>query len=105
MTARPGHTPTKRRDLEQPARTWPARVAAHAGRHGWRTLLADPRRQPAWPDLTLCRPPRLVLVTLTTESDRAGPAQDWWHDLSCCPALEIYTWTSPDWDTVVEVLE
>jgi hypothetical protein len=58
-----------------------------------------------WPDLALCRPPRLVLVELKSATGRVSAAQRRWGDqLGACPGVECYLWRPGDWDRIVEVL-
>jgi hypothetical protein len=60
-----------------------------------------------WPDLSLCRPPRLVLAELKTDrkASKLSPAQERWVDLlGRCHGVEVYVWRPSDIDEVVEVL-
>lgn len=49
------------------------------------------RSAPGWPDLVLCRPPRLLLCEVKTEAGRLSPAQRAWLSLLAgCPGVEVY---------------
>jgi hypothetical protein len=59
-----------------------------------------------WPDLALCRPPRLVMSELKSNSAsaRVTPDQQRWLDLlSQCRTLETYLWYPPV-DDVMPIL-
>lgn len=52
------------------------------------TSIHSPR---GYPDLTLCRPPRLILAELKTEKGIVSDFQQHWIDiLSQCPGVEVY---------------
>ena len=58
-----------------------------------------------WPDLVLCRPPRLIIAELKAEHGRVAPLQQRWLDaLGACNGVEVCVWRPADWDRVVEVL-
>jgi VRR-NUC domain len=58
-----------------------------------------------WPDLALCRPPRLLLVELKSSRGRVSQAQRRWLDLlGQCPGVECYCWRPADWPGIVEAL-
>jgi hypothetical protein len=51
-----------------------------------------------WPDLALCRPPRLILAELKSDSPQARLSPDqarWLHILQRCPGIEVYLWKPP----------
>jgi hypothetical protein len=57
-----------------------------------------------WPDLTLCRPPRLVMAEL--KSERGKPTEDqarWLERLARCNT-EVYLWRPSDRDRITIVL-
>lgn len=66
---------------------------------GWRvyftwTSLHSP---PGFPDLVLCRPPRLLFVELKSEEGRLSRAQrDWLALLETIPGIEAYVWRPRD---------
>jgi hypothetical protein len=69
--------------------------------HPWLSI-HSPR---GWPDLALCRPPRLILAELKSEKGKTTPAQDRWLDLlRACPGVETYLWRPSDLDAVRDVL-
>jgi hypothetical protein len=58
-----------------------------------------------FPDLVLCRPPRLILAELKRVDGKPTPAQREWLDaLSACAGVEVYLWTPADWDSIVRTL-
>ena len=57
-----------------------------------------------WPDLALCRPPRLVFAELKSERGKTTDAQDRWLErLARCNA-EAYLWRPSDRDRITIVL-
>ena len=84
---------------------------------GWRVFHARPAltRRGRWltpiqgdagfPDLVLCRPPRLIVAELKRNGARPTPQQQGWLDaLSACAGVECYLWTPADWDAIVRML-
>ena len=84
---------------------------------GWRVFHARPAltRRGRWltpiqgdagfPDLLLCRPPRLIVAELKRNGARPTPQQQGWLDaLSACAGVECYLWTPADWDAIVRML-
>ena len=58
-----------------------------------------------FPDLVLCRPPRLIVAELKRNGARPTPAQRGWLDaLASCAGVECYLWTPNDWDAIVRTL-
>ena len=58
-----------------------------------------------FPDLVLCRPPRLILAELKRVGGKPTPAQRGWLDaLHACASVECYLWTPADWDAVARAL-
>lgn len=58
-----------------------------------------------WPDLALCRPPRLILAELKREDGRTTLHQDRWLDmLGACPGVETYLWRPSDLEAIAAVL-
>ena len=67
---------------------------------GWRHYHAFDSRRSArgWPDLVLCRPPRLVFVELKSAGGRLTPEQrDWLAALAGVPGIEAGVWRPADW--------
>ena len=60
-----------------------AAVIELAELQGWRCYHThDSRRsQPGYPDLTLCRPPRLIFAECKTDTGRTSDDQDAWLDV------------------------
>jgi hypothetical protein len=58
-----------------------------------------------FPDLVLCRPPRLVIAELKRVRGKPTPAQHGWLEaLQACAGVEVYLWTPDDWDAIVRML-
>jgi hypothetical protein len=78
-----------------------ARLFGWMSHHPWSSI----HSASGWPDLALCRPPRLILAELKTETGRVSPAQQAWLDaLSQCTGIEVYTWRPSDRAQVAEAL-
>jgi len=90
-----------------PEKEWRQQVVLWAKRAGWRvywtwTSLHSP---PGFPDLVLCRPPRLLFAELKTESGRLSSAQDeWLWDLGQCDQVEAYVWRPHDEKLILDLL-
>ena len=67
----------------------------------------DSRRSASgWPDLALCRPPRLVLAELKSGKGRVTAAQCHWLDaLSGCSLVDAYLWRPADWAAIEAQLQ
>ncbi len=84
------------RQLSELARLYRWRVY-----HPWLSI----RSERGWPDLALCRPPRLILAELKSERGKATPPQEEWLALlAACPGVEVYLWRPSDFDTITSVL-
>jgi hypothetical protein len=58
-----------------------------------------------FPDLVLCRPPRLILAELKRVGGKPTADQQAWLDaLASCAGVEVYLWTPADWDAVARTL-
>jgi len=58
-----------------------------------------------FPDLLLCRPPRLILAELKRVGGKlTAEQQAWLEALQACAGVECYLWTPADWDAVVRTL-
>ncbi len=71
--------------------------------HTWTSI----RSEQGWPDLALCRPPRLILAELKTDkrSSKTTPAQDEWLALlTQCAGVEVYLWRPADMFDIATVL-
>ena len=85
-----------------------ARVIALARKLGWFAFHPhDSRRSEAgWPDLALCRPPRLILAELKSADGKlSGPQKKWFGLLSRCDGVEAYCWWPRDWPAIQELLK
>lgn len=51
-----------------------------------------------WPDLALCKPPRLILAELKSQKGAVTTAQAVWLDrLRGCPGVCVFLWRTSDW--------
>ena len=58
-----------------------------------------------WPDVALCRPPRLILAELKTETGKVSPYQEKWLDaLRQCEGVECFLWRPVDIEKIVGIL-
>lgn len=75
--------------------------------HGWAHYhpwlsIRSPR---GWPDLALCRPPRLILAEVKGPNGKVSPDQRRWLDLlDGCPGVESYLWYPADRDRITAIL-
>lgn len=71
---------------------------------GWRTPVSGSMAS-GWPDLALCRPPRLILAELKSDRGRVSEHQERWLSmLSDCDGVEVHVWRPADLESVAEVL-
>lgn len=91
---------------------WQGHVLLWARNRHWLRLHFHDSRNQEWdtdagfPDLVLCRPPRLILAELKKESGVLSTNQRVWLDaLRACPGVETYVWKPSDEDAVKAVLE
>jgi len=88
-------------------RDWREQVLVWAGRSGWLVYFTwSSLHSPAgFPDLVLCRPPRLIIAEL--KSARGKPSQRqqvWLTRLKRCPGVESYLWRPEDETRVQDLL-
>jgi hypothetical protein len=58
-----------------------------------------------WPDLALCRPPRLVFIELKRENGKTTPHQDRWLSmLHACPGVETHLFRPSELPQIAELL-
>ena len=92
-------------------------VIEYAKMMGWRVYHTPPAltRSGKWitpvqgdvgfPDLILCRPPRLIIVELKRIGGKISPAQrEWLSALQACTGVECYIWYPNDWEKIVRTL-
>ncbi len=69
--------------------------------HPWLSI----RSERGWPDVALCRPPRLILAELKTDRGKVTPHQaEWLALLGACPGIEVHLWRPADFDAIAEAL-
>lgn len=69
--------------------------------HPWLSI-HSPR---GFPDVALCRPPRLILAELKTEKGKVSAAQEEWLGLlAACAGVEVAVWRPSDIQTIAELL-
>jgi hypothetical protein len=106
------------RNATQREKDFQRAVIEYAKMMGWRvhhTLPAITQRgrwitpvqgDTGFPDLVLCRPPRLVLAELKRVGGKVSPQQREWLDaLQACVGVECYIWYPSDWDTIIHTLK
>ena len=63
--------------------------------------------EPGYPDLTMLRPPRMVVAELKTDrkASKLTPAQQRWLDeFRQCRGIEVHVWRPSNWDLIEIVL-
>lgn len=89
--------------LKQSERDFRQQVVQLAQLRGWYvywtwTSIHSPA---GFPDLVLCRPPRLVIAELKTATGKATLAQqEWLAALGACTGVEAHLWRPDDWALV-----
>lgn len=74
---------------------------------GWETYHPFLSRwsERGFPDIVLCRPPRLILAELKTDTGRTTEAQVRWGELlAACPGVEYHLWRPAMLDEIAAVL-
>ena len=73
---------------------------------GWRTAVQGDGT--GWPDLVLCRPPRLIFAELKTDTGKLTEEQEIWLDkLRSCIGhdfIEAVVWRPRDWPEIERTL-
>jgi hypothetical protein len=59
---------------------------------------------PGFPDLVLCRPPRVLWLELKSEIGMVSDTQQEWIDGLLASGQEVYVFKPSQWDAVLEVL-
>jgi len=71
------------------------------GRNKHLTLFIGKR---GFPDLVLCRPPRLIFVELKSETGKVSTdQQEWLKALRAC-GVEVHVWRPSDWERITAIL-
>jgi hypothetical protein len=66
----------------------------------------DSRRSPAgFPDLVLCKPPRLLVVELKSQAGRVRPEQAVWLDALRRCGVDARLWRPGDWAEIERTLK
>lgn len=94
-------------DRAMTERQWMDTVLAQAAVTGWEFYHPwnSMHSVKGWPDLVLCRPPRLIFAELKRESGgKVSAEQQGWLDLLRECGAETYVWKPSDWPTVEKVL-
>ncbi len=88
-------------------RRWQQQVVQVARLYGWTWYHThDSRRsQPGFPDLVLCRPPRLIAAELKTERGVVTLHQRAWLDILEACGIPAYVWRPRDLPDVQRILE
>lgn len=96
----------KRNTLEISESTWKSHILRLARQCGWRAYSARYSLgcDPGWPDLILCRPPRIIAVELKSDKGRVRPEQDEWLAVLEACGVKSYIWRPRDIEHVMEVL-
>jgi hypothetical protein len=92
-------------------------VAEMAQHLGWKVAHFRPARARAgyrtpvkydaagYPDLTMCRPPRVIFVEMKSQRGRIAPRQqEWLAALSQCSGIESYVWRPTEWHNITRIL-
>ena len=70
---------------------------------GWRTAVQGDGE--GFPDLTLCRPPRLIFAELKSATGKVSDKQqEWLTLLAQIPGVETHLWRPKDLDEIVRTL-
>jgi hypothetical protein len=88
-------------------RQWQQQVTDLAKLRGWWVYhpLLSKWSEPGWPDLTLIRPPRMVLAELKSDRGKISDAQRRvFALLDQVDGVESYVWRPADFDSVKDTL-
>jgi hypothetical protein len=75
--------------------------------HKWKCYHTHDSRHSAagYPDLCLCRPPKLLFAELKSDKGELTTEQaNWIYLLEQVPGISVYVWRPGDWDSIVKVL-
>lgn len=74
---------------------------------GWSTFhpFLSKWSERGWPDIVLCRPPRLILAELKSDRGTLTADQERWQELlRACPGVEVAVWRPVDLQAIAELL-
>jgi hypothetical protein len=57
-----------------------------------------------WPDLVLCRPPRLMIRELKSDKGRLTPEQRGWLQALAACSIDVEVWQPRDWPQIESAL-
>jgi hypothetical protein len=86
---------------------WQAQVTDLAKVYRWAVYHTQISKwsEAGWPDLALCRPPRLILAELKSDKGKTTEGQRYWLNLlDGCPGVETHLWRPADFDAVCQAL-
>ena len=79
-----------------------ARTLHYECYHTWLSI----RSAKGWPDLVLCKPPRLLFVELKAAGKKPTPSQQKWLDMLRASGQEVYVWgSSDDLQQITDILQ
>ena len=102
-------TPQRSTTLRETEKGFQAAVIELAQRSGWLTYHTwRSIHSPAgFPDLVLCRPPRLIFAELKNATGKITVNQEQWLTILGLlgEEVEVYLWRSADFDDIVTLLQ
>ncbi len=117
MTAGPQRGVKRHKPMQLSERQFQQSVIEWATTYGWQVhgerpgLYADGRwatmvqGQAGYPDLVLCRPPRLIFAELKVAKNKPTPLQNAWLELlALIPGVEVYVWRPEQWSQILVTL-
>jgi hypothetical protein len=100
--------PRPQRALRQPESSFQQQLTDAARLEGFAVFHPHDSRnsEAGWPDLVLCKPPRLIFAELKADGGSLSDAQRLWLEaLRSCPPAEVYVWTPDSWREITRVLK
>ncbi len=88
-------------------REFQRQVLEVAALYGWSSYhpMLSKWSERGWPDLALCRPPRLVFAELKRENGKTSEHQERWLGmLRACPGVEVFLWRPSDLEDIALIL-
>ena len=59
-----------------------------------------------WPDLVLCKPPRLIFAEIKSQDGKVTEEQQEWLDLLAqVPGIEVHLWRPADFEEIAAILQ